>query len=259
MNYQNKPYSTYLEIMPLSVVIDYQGIPIASGSSMHAGYIQPQGNPIEIKASFSEDALTFIEERRIDDIQLMVHINFAFMELSSQRFNAENVISSLGSVSFPISYSEKKWIKLLSELGYSDKWVVELDRPKIEGFHEVLEHLEKAGDALYNKKEPEDVLRDLRAARDSFKTYYDVKRAEINEIIDKGSNGEEGQDAKSERIEKLFKTLSNFYNIGPHNDKYKVTYQDALLAYRSFVSLLSYLSSIMVNVEEQNEKREVKK
>lgn len=250
--YEDKQYSTYLELMPLSVIIDYQGIPIASGSSIYGGYIQPNGNTLEIKVPLCERALSFTEEKRIDDIHLLIHINFAYRELISQSPKQNNLLSAVGSLSFPIDYSERKWIKLLSDLGYSDKWIIELDRPKLEGFHEVLEHLEKAKDALYNKKEPEDVIRDLRAARDSFKIYYDAKKAEINEMIDKGSKGEGGQDPKSERIEKLFKSLSNFYNIGPHNDKYKVTYQDALLAYRSFVSLLSYLFSIMVNVEEQN-------
>lgn len=249
INYQNQEYSTYLEIMPLSVVIDYQGIPIASGPSLYAGYIQPQGNAIEIKASFSEQALAFVEGKRVDDIQLMVHLNFAFRELPVQGLNFGPLESSLGSLSLPLSYSEKNWIKLLSDLGYSDKWVVELDRPKIEGFHEVLEHLGKASDALYNKKEAEDVLRDLRAAKDALKPYIQLNRDKIDELIDLGSAGESGKKKKSERINNLLDVMGEFLNIGPHNDKYKVTYSDALLAYRGFVSILSYLSSVMVQIK----------
>lgn len=248
IDYQNKQYSTYLEIMPLSVVIDYQGIPIASGSSSYAGYISPQGHTIEIKALFSEHAIAFIEGKRLDDIQLMVHINLAFREMAVQGNNVGPIENFLGSVSFPLSYSEKKWIKFLSDLGYSDKWVVELDRPKIEGFYEVLEHLDKASDALYNKKEPEDVLRDLRAARDALKPYIQLNRDKIDELIDVGSPGESGKKKKSERINNLVEVMGDFLNIGPHNDKYKVTYTDALLAYREFVSILSYLSSIMVQI-----------
>lgn len=252
ITYQNKEHSTYLEIMPLSVVVDYQGVPIASGLPQNAQYIQPQSAfPIEIKAYFSEHALAFVEESRNDDIQLMVHFNFAYRELVSQINDSDNLLrpSLHGSVSFSLSYSEKNWIDILSDLGYSDKWVVELDRPKIEGFHEVIVHLDKASDALYNKKEPEDVLRDLRAARDALLPYIQLNKDNMDELIDLGSPGESGNKKKSQRINDLVSDMGNFLNIGPHNDKYKVTYADALLAYRGFISILSYLSSIMFQIK----------
>ena len=76
------------------------------------------------------------------------------------------------------------------------------------------------------------------------------KKEKIFEIIDRGYSGETGIDKKSERIDKILKDFGNLLNIGTHNDKYKVSYADALLAYMEFISIIAYLSSILKKVKE---------
>ncbi|MEM3804394.1 MAG: hypothetical protein QXX17_08300, partial [Conexivisphaerales archaeon] len=124
---------------------------------------------------------------------------------------------------------------------------------KLEGFHEVIEYLEKAKKDLYEKQNPEDVVSDLRAANDSFKTYYNNNIERMNELIDEGSAGESGQKSKSKRIAEIYKNISYLLNIGPHNDKYKVTYQDALLAYRQFLTILSYYAHYLEEIRRNDE------
>ena len=128
-------------------------------------------------------------------------------------------------------------------MGYNEKWIIELDRPKLEGFHEVEEHLKKAQEALYGKTDPEDVLRDLRAARDSLRDFYDKRKEEIFKYIDSGSSGEPGKPKKSERFQHIWDGISEFLNLGPHSDKYTVTYADAQLAFRQFVSVPRHFSA----------------
>ena len=111
-----------------------------------------------------------------------------------------------------------------------------------------MEYVLKAEDALYNKREAEDVLRDLRAARDSFKTFFDANETKIAEIIDSGSKGESDQKPKSKRIKEIYDKIAYFLNIGPHNDKYEVTYADAQLAFRQFVPCSSSVLSVTTTI-----------
>ncbi|MEM3192777.1 MAG: hypothetical protein QW292_12005 [Candidatus Parvarchaeota archaeon] len=193
-----------------------------------------------------------IESKRSDDLTLILILQGAVFPhpVGSDLRIGE---SQKFTIAIQWKFSQKEWVKFLSDIGYGEKWIVEVDRPLLEGFHEIIDHLEKAKDALYNKARPEDVLRDLRAARDSFKTFYAENRDKIEEIIDRGSQGEPGQEPKSKRIDSIYEKISNFLNIGPHNDKYRVTYSDALLAYREFVSILSYISEVMKEAVEKDE------
>ena len=239
----SKLYSSSGYFLPSYLVLKYRDMPLTTG---HADTIY-NNNQSLIKFHLPINALNYIEDKRIDDISISIEIigkYYLFLNSGNEKINR----SGPAMFNLRIDYSQSKWIKLLSEAGYNDKWIVEIDRPKIEGFHEVIEHLEKAKDALYNKKEPEDVLRDLRAARDSFRYYYDKNKEKMFELIDMGSSGEEKYRKKSERIEDIYKALGEILNIGPHNNKYKVTYQDALLSYREFISILSYFSTILAEV-----------
>ena len=195
------------------------------------------------------EALSLIESRRTDDVQFTIRFVYSYKETY---FEGREIVVDEGDglFNFPYELSERKWLSLISDVGFNEIWLIEVSKPKIEGFHEVTEHIQKAYEALYNKKEPEDVLRDLRTARNSFKTYYDAKKDEIFEIIDRGSPGEPGKDKKSERIDRIFENIGALLNIGPHNDRYKVSYADALLAYREFISIIAYLSSLLKEVKE---------
>ena len=246
----NRSYNTYIKIRPSYCQLDFQGLPITSGNfSNYSSFMQASNNGPATNVHIPAEAISFIESRRVDDVQFTIRFVYSYKEVY---FDGKEIVIDEEDSLFNFSYefSEKKWLNFISNVGYDEMWLIELSKPKIEGFHEVTEHIQKAYEALYNKKEPEDVIRDLRAARDSFKTFYEAKKEKILEIIDRGSSGEPGKDKKSERIDKIFVDIGNLLNIGPHNDKYKVSYADALLAYREFISVIAYLSSILKEVKE---------
>lgn len=241
--FNSKQYSPSGYFLPSYLVLKYRDMPLTTGHA-DTTYINNQSL---IKFHLPINALNYIEDKRIDDISFSIGIigkYNLFLSSGNEKINR----SGPPMFNLRLDYSQSKWIKLLSEAGYNDKWIVEIDRPKIEEFHEVIAHLDKANDALYNKKDPEDVLRDLRAARDSFRYYYEKNKEKVFELIDMGSPGEEKNKKKSERIEYLYEALGDILNLGPHSDKYKVTYADALMAYRMFVSILSYFSTILAEV-----------
>jgi len=199
--------------------------------------------------------LNIVEAQRNDDIKFNVSI--------IAKYHPKNISSRLDDlerfkIDFTWKLSQKEWNTILENVGYSAKWLIEIDRPKLEGFDEIIEFIKKAEESLYSKRDPEDVLSNLRKAKDAFQFYFDKHKKDISETIDKGSIGEDGHPKKSDRINKIYndlsdlldnnifyKDLSDLLNIGPHSDKYKVTYEDALLGYREFISLFSYLSKII--------------
>ncbi|MEM3860519.1 MAG: hypothetical protein QW478_14180, partial [Candidatus Micrarchaeaceae archaeon] len=200
----------------------------------------------------SLEDLEEIELKRVDDLELALHL---VGEAIPYNYTTNQDVGNPEwmQIVIPWKFSQKEWIEFLSNIGYAEKWIVEVDRPKLEGFHEVIEHLEKAEKSLYDKQKPEDVLRDLRAARDSFKTYYDDNKERMNELIDEGSAGETRYSKKSKRIADIYNDISELLNIGPHSDKYRVTYQDALLAYRQFLTILSYYAPYLEEVRRNKE------
>lgn len=253
-NNQQQNVNVGYNLDDLTSSLRYGLLPLAE----HSGLL-PSVNPRMLASTkflfkLNPEDLAYIESQRIDDAVITVYV---WGRLNPYKDNSSNPIESIEtfSIAFQWLFSQAKWIKFLSDIGYSEKWIIEIDRPKLEGFREVTEHIAKAQEALYNKREPEDVIRDLRAARDSFKTYYEARKEKINELVDKGSLGQEGKDPKSRRIDGIYDSIATFLNIGPHNDKYKVTYADAQLAFREFVAMLSYLSPIITEAEMEGKKK----
>jgi len=213
---------------------------------------------LELSPSSSEDlkfshfldqrSLKIVEDQRNHDVQFDIVIIGKYL---AKHGGAPALIENefgVFQLSFNWKLTETEWLSLLSTIGYSEKWIIELDRPKLEGFHELLEHVNKAGEALYNKRDPQNVLRELREAKESFRPFFEAHKDKIFSKIDEGSTGEQGQKNKSERVYEIYEKVSYFLNIGPHNNKYKVTYDDALLGYREFISILSYLSKIISDI-----------
>lgn len=238
-------YNPSMSVFANEFNVEFAGIPIMQGTSNFHDYMPTNSKLPPITMMISIEALDFIESKRNDDITLNCFLSLTCKEETKLSDGREWVNYSIVDFAFPLDYSEKKWITFLSDLGYNDKWIIEMNRPKIEGFDAVVEHLRKAQDALYDKKESEDVLRDLRAAKDSFEIFYRSNEERIAEIIDRGSQGEENQSPKSKRIKTIYDKIGALLNIGPHNDKYEVTYADAQLAFREFVSVIAYLSQIL--------------
>ncbi len=188
-------------------------------------------------------ALQFIEAQRQDDIKLEFQIVGTYL-IYQQNIPQTKVLKQF-SLQFNQTYSQKNWLNLLRETGYSDKWIIEIDRPKIEGFNEVLAFLDKAGNKLLEKNDPPGVLTELRKAWKALDPLIQSKDDEINKKIDEGSRGEQSYPQKSQRIKEIRKAVINFVQIGPHEEGYNVTYSDALLAYRLFISLLQYYSELI--------------
>ena len=202
-----------------------------------------------------QNHLSIVEAQRRDDVKFDVSIIGKYYPR-----NISATLDDLGIFAIPFNWklSQKEWLNILQNFDYSAKWLIEIDRPKLEGFNEIIEFIKKAEESLYSKRDPEDVLSNLRKAKDAFQFYFDKHKEDISETIDNGSIGEDGHPKKSDRINKIYndlsdlldnnifyKDLSDLLNIGPHSDKYKVTYEDALLGYREFISLFSYLSKII--------------
>lgn len=245
---QGNLYNPEMNIYISEFNVEYAGIPIMEGTTNYHDFLPVNSKIPTIKSIAPIEALTFIESQRNNDVSLTGFVTLVCRENENFNNGQSWVVQFVVDFIFTLKYSENEWIKFLSEIGYNDKWIVEIDRPKIEGLDVVFEHIRKAQEALYDKKESEDVLRDLRSARDSFEVFYKSNEDKIAEIIDRGSQGEDSQPAKSKRIRNIYDKIGSLLNIGPHNDKYEVSYADAQLAFREFVSILSYLSHILNQV-----------
>jgi len=213
------------------------------------------------KFNVSTAILNYIESLREGDITLSFIL---YSEYLPVYFYSNSLIKTIKTIDDPFQlfdrefsallsyeFSEKRWVKFLEDLGYGAKWIVEIDRPDIEGFSEVIKFLNKAKEGLYSKSNPGYVIDDLRLARDSLAVYLERNKENVYKVIDEGSVNEEGHLKKSERIEDMYKAIKEWLNIGPHGDKYNVTYQDALLAYREFIAMLSYLSFVLAEARRQ--------
>ncbi len=237
---------TVLLIYPISITLKIFNISARGEMEFKTDY--RIHNDVIISVPLSIDFLYYIESKRTGDLKITIKFDFAYRDTVDINSD-DQIYGGMASLQFIEDFSAAKWTQLLTDIGYSEKWIIEIDRPKIEGFTEVIEHIKKAQEALFNKNDPEDVIRDLRVAKDSFKSYYDSRKSEIAKSIDIGSQGEPNRAQKSQRIEEMYAKVCEFINIGPHNDKYRVTYSDALLAYREFISLLSYLGGIISDIQ----------
>ena len=213
---------------------------------------------------FNNFNLTFIESVRKDDISLRFNISGYYSPIfQGLNYNEVPSFQDIFSLSIIKKFSEKDWFKLLSEMGYGEQIVIAIDRPKLEGYHEVLEFIEKANDGLSNNSNPDDIIKNLRAAWKSMNTYLknynDELRAEINgqsKIGIKDSKPEKMEKIKNDTIKFLesLKSLEddvyNLTHIGAHPETYTSNREDALLAFRLTVSLISYYSSVIKRISD---------
>jgi len=172
---------------------------------------------LEFELPMSMETFRYIESRRKDDISLDFQIVGSYW-----LYPEENpLVLSLRhfSCTFTKEYSEREWINFLKEAGYADKWIIEIDRPKIQGFDVVLEFLDKAATKLYDKNDPAGVLSELRKSWDALEPLLKSKKEMIASNIDSGSPGEEKHPKKSERIESIKQSIRDLLNIGPHESQ----------------------------------------
>jgi hypothetical protein len=239
-----------VEIGNAALRLSYKGKPITES------FTEPQQKALRLADNFDFivylpiEALDFIERQRQDDIYLeflMLGTYFIFPQNNHQAKTLKQFW-----LQFRQKYTQKEWVELLRKTGYSDKWIIEIDRPKIEGFNEVIIFLDKASNELYDKKNPSGVLVELRKAFESLDHLFSSKSEKISEKIDAGSPGEGNQPKKSKRVEEIKAEVKKFLQIGPHESKgYTVSYSDALLAYRLVLSLLQYYSEALNQVDRE--------
>ena len=205
-----------------------------------------------VNIPLSHEFLDYIESKRTGDLQFALGFEFSYKE-KFDIISPEYIYMGMDSLEIRDHFSAGKWTELLRDIGYSEKWFVELETPKIGIFDKVRENIEKAQVALLNRNDPEDVIKDLRSARISFRPIYDEYKEKIEERIERGSMDSDER-KKSERAFSNYDSLCKFLNIGSHNSKYHVTQEDAMFAYREFISSLSYLGSIISSLEKKQNK-----
>ncbi len=143
---------------------------------------------------------------------------------------------------------ENEWLEALDEMGYQGGWVIEIERPFIEGWPRAIEFLDKASDRILSH-DPEGAIAQCRAAWESLSPLLDAAWDGIAAEVDRGSAPEEGYPLKSERVRAFWESALKWTHTGAHPESYAASMDDALLAYRVTVSLMSFLSRKTVQSE----------
>ncbi len=257
-----------IEAYPSSVSLSCYGYPVSSNCTSHSYKLESNVNFL---MPISLNALKFIESKRKDDLTFNVSCDFDyyFIKQSNPSYRAGPF---KGSLDFSIKLSESEWLKILKELKYSDRLLIEidapnLDLPKMKGFDEVLKKIDQANTKLLGRANPEDILSDLRSAWDLIDQYINDYKKEINKLIGDKSKEEKNQPTKEERIENIHKailsylksindlkeSIDKFTQIGPHREIYHSTMEDAELGFRLTTSLIAYYSNLLNKISNDSD------
>lgn len=143
---------------------------------------------------------------------------------------------------------ENEWLAALEKMGYQGGWVVEVERPKVEGWSRPVEFLDKAWDRI-QARDAEGAMAQCRAAWESIVPLLEAAAEGISTETDRGSLVEAGEPKKSDRVLTLRKAALKWAHTGAHPANYAASMDDALLAYRLTASLISFLSRKVVQAE----------
>ena len=179
-----------------------------------------------------------IESQRVDNVglQLTVELLVWLPHTQENRFPWQWT-NAQWSEEIPLS----RWLTLLDELGYSGGWAVELTRPRTQGMDSVRKYLEEAETAIESRN-PKAALVACRQAWVTTDSILEPLAADVNKVIDGLSRNEAGKDSKSKRIEKIRAAVTSLTQIGPHEESYDVTMDDAVTGYRLTLELVAYIS-----------------
>jgi hypothetical protein len=126
-------------------------------------------------------------------------------------------------------------------MGYASGWILEVERPLVEGWDRVVAFLDKAAERIASR-DAEGAIAQCRAAWECLHPLIEAEATEIAAEVDRGSTPEESEPRKSERIIALRRACLKWAHTGAHPENYAASMDDALLAYRQTASLVSYLS-----------------
>ena len=280
MNFRNEPGQSdknghndgiywSIEAYPLSVTIKFSGMPICEAYDLGLNTLNSK---IIFLMPISLGALKFIESTRNGDLQLSIGCVFNYNLVENGKTAGNNEGEYRGRLHFNAEMSESKWLKILKDLKYSDRMLIEVESPihnlpRTMGFDEVINNIERANAKLLERANPEDILSDLRSVWDIFDKYHKDYIDEINKLIKDKSKKEDNEPEKDERIEaihnavkgylesisELKKSIDKFTQIGPHRETYHSTMEDAELAFRLTTSLIAYYSSLLSKISKEGE------
>lgn len=280
MNFRNEPGQSdknghndgiywSIEAYPLSVTIKFSGMPICEAYDLGLNTLNSK---IIFLMPISLGALKFIESTRNGDLQLSIGCVFNYNLVENGKTAGNNEGEYRGRLHFNAEMSESKWLKILKDLKYSDKMLIEIESPNTNlprtmGFEEILKKIDGANAKLLERTSPEDIITDLRSAWDLFDKYHKDYKDEMDKLIRNKSKKEDNEPAKEERIDdikeavseyfvsiyNLKKTIDKLTQIGPHREIYHSTMEDAELAFRITVSLIAYYSSFLTRINKEGE------
>lgn len=201
----------------------------------------------DLSESFNQDAkwlvrvprhlIDAIESTRTHDVQLSVSVELRYFRTGAQPHE------TLGAAwaHLQAKVSQKEWLDCLQAMGYHGGWLLEVERPRAEGWPRAVEFLDRAADRIASR-DSEGAIVQCRSVWESLAPLLDAAGSGIAAEVDRGSAPEKGEPPKSERITVLRKAVLKWSHAGAHPESYQASLDDALLAYRLTAALVSYLS-----------------
>ena len=239
------PYESNVHLLVITPKLTLNGRYVTNSDSIIVG--EPFGEDVhrelEIEFPFPRNTIDAIESQRIDDLPL----NLSLQLLLSYQDDDSNIHYVKTYANLNLKYSQKEWTEILQKMGYTESWIFEITRAKIEGLDTVVEHLQKAADCHYTR-DYDNCMANTRIAWDAFKPLLDSKWKKIAIMIDEGSEGQNTHDPKSQRIKEIKDKIHYLSHVGIHREGYKVFPEDAMLCYYLTVSMISYLSKWLKKV-----------
>lgn len=195
----------------------------------------------EFQVRFPMEIIDMVEKLRQHDVILTVQINALVMsetgEVDRMSFSADH------------KFSQREWIEVLDKIGYSRKWMVEIQRPDIlpsEGVQQVEEDL-KAANQLMLKGEYADVITRCRRSMEALGKVIAAHKERVTAEIDAGSPGEAEEVSKSHRFDSILKALQKASQIGPHTG-YNISREDAEAILHLTTAMVAYYSKILSKI-----------
>ena len=232
-------YEKKIYLLIATPKLTFDGKYISSSNPIIVGEPFDEGTQkeLDIDFPFPRNTIDAIESQRIDDLPL----NLSLQLLYSYQDDDSNIHYEKTYVNLDLKYSQREWTEILQKMGYTESWIFEITRAKIEGLDTVVEHLQKAADCYYIR-DYDNCMGNSRIAWNAFKPLLDSKWDKIALMIDEGSEGQSNHDSKSQRIKEIKDKIHYLSNVGIHREGYKVFPEDAMLCYYLTVSMISYLS-----------------
>ena len=231
-----------------------QGIPISEISDdAHHTFGEQLGfldsHELSLTLRLPRYLLEAIESTRKDNVQVDLSVELGWWTPEPDEFSRQ---FGWTNAPFQETIPQSDWMVFLEQLGFDGGWAVEIRKPRIGGLDDAMKHL-SAAEGLLSSHQPEAAVAECRKAWDRADDLLESRTAALATVVDGHSKGEPGKPSKSQRIAKLQDAVDQWTQIGPHSDLYGVTMDDALLAYRSTVSLLAYLSRGLARAESRSQ------